>query len=200
MSNKHFRNGPLPIVPSKPLADDGWPIPVDADGKPDARALAKRWGGHRNVPSEAWERFDAAMARWRENKTTAKMLSAKGMSTREIAKLTGWDQATIARDIQKARDANASKSDANASAPKKPSKTGGREGTCHLLFVRVGAVRRSLLRWQAHPSHARLFALREIKAMCYIRHVSQRAGGPILTKFISRPIVRMQRFQFVTRP
>jgi hypothetical protein len=44
-------------------------------------------------------------------------LGAKGLSARQIADLTGWDQSTIARDLQKHRDANASKDDANASPP-----------------------------------------------------------------------------------
>ena len=48
-----------------------------------------------------------------DRKTTAKMLAAKGLSTRDIAKITGWDQITIARDLR--GEANASKSEANAS-------------------------------------------------------------------------------------
>jgi hypothetical protein len=61
---KHFKDSP-PIEPSKPLADDRAPIPVDADGKPDARALVKRWGNHSSVPPEVWERYDQAMTRWK---------------------------------------------------------------------------------------------------------------------------------------
>jgi N6-adenosine-specific RNA methylase IME4 len=51
-----------------------------------------------------------------ERKTTAKMLAAKGLSTREIAQITGWNQSTIVRDLG---DAKTSQSDANAS----PSRT-----------------------------------------------------------------------------
>jgi transposase len=43
-------------------------------------------------------------------------LIAKGMSTREIATITGWDHSTIVRDLQKARGANAPKTDADAPA------------------------------------------------------------------------------------
>jgi transposase len=55
-----------------------------------------------------------------DRKTTAKMLAAKGLSTREIAALTGWDYTTISRDLKSV--ANATKSVANAT----PSTTGGR--------------------------------------------------------------------------
>lgn len=34
-----------------------------------------------------------------DRKTTAKMLSAKGLSTRQIAEVTGWNYATISRDL-----------------------------------------------------------------------------------------------------
>ena len=35
-----------------------------------------------------------------DRKTTAKMLAAKGLSTRQIAELTGWDHVTISRDLR----------------------------------------------------------------------------------------------------
>ena len=62
-----------------------------------------------------------------DRKATARLLSAKGLSTREIAKVTGWHQTTIARDLS---DAKASKSDANAS-PARPSLTGSAETVQH---------------------------------------------------------------------
>jgi N6-adenosine-specific RNA methylase IME4 len=37
-----------------------------------------------------------------DRKTTAKMLSAKGLSTREIAEVTGWSHVTIANDLKAA--------------------------------------------------------------------------------------------------
>lgn len=40
----------------------------------------------------------------RDRKTTAKLLSAKGMSTREIARITGWSHMAIARDLAAAHD------------------------------------------------------------------------------------------------
>jgi hypothetical protein len=39
-----------------------------------------------------------------DRKTTAKLLSAKGMSTREIARITGWSHMAIARDLAAAHD------------------------------------------------------------------------------------------------
>jgi N6-adenosine-specific RNA methylase IME4 len=47
-----------------------------------------------------------------DRKPTVKMLAAKGLSTREIAEITGWDHATIARDLKPV--ANATKAVANA--------------------------------------------------------------------------------------
>src|ERR1700722_1917207 len=41
-------------------------------------------------------------------------LAVKGLSTREIAEITGWDHATIARDLQTKAVANATKTVANA--------------------------------------------------------------------------------------
>ena len=41
----------------------------------------------------------ALMAR-PDRKATAQLLSAKGLSTREIAKITGWHHATIANDLK----------------------------------------------------------------------------------------------------
>lgn|SRR5262245_35726865 len=68
-----------------------------------------------------------------DRKPTVKMLAAKGLSTRQIADITGWDQSTITRDLQKARDANASKSDANASP--EPAATGSAETKAHRAEV-----------------------------------------------------------------
>lgn len=45
-----------------------------------------------------------------DRKTTAKMLSAKGLSTREIAAITGWSFKTIARDLEKVRVSSDTKS------------------------------------------------------------------------------------------
>lgn len=56
-----------------------------------------------------------------ERKKIAEALSAQGASTRQIAKVTGADQKTISRDL---REANASKSEANASPPE-PQSNGG---------------------------------------------------------------------------
>jgi len=60
-----------------------------------------------------------------DRKTTAKLLKDKGLSTREIAKVTGWHYATISRDLAVA---DATESVANAT-PGKPSKTGGRKAS-----------------------------------------------------------------------
>jgi hypothetical protein len=49
-----------------------------------------------------------------DRKTTAKLLAAKGLSTRQIAQVTGWDHSTIVRDLTKERGANAPKIGANA--------------------------------------------------------------------------------------
>jgi hypothetical protein len=51
-----------------------------------------------------------------DRKTTAKMLATKGLSTRDIAQITGWDHATIARDLSVAK---ATKAVANATKPVK---------------------------------------------------------------------------------
>jgi hypothetical protein len=32
---------------------------------PDLQALVAKWGGYRNIPSEAWAGYDLAMLRWR---------------------------------------------------------------------------------------------------------------------------------------
>jgi N6-adenosine-specific RNA methylase IME4 len=57
----------------------------------------------------------------------ARALSAKGYSTRDIAGITGWDQTTIARDLR--REANASKSEANASPAAKSKTSRGAKDT-----------------------------------------------------------------------
>jgi hypothetical protein len=61
--SRHFKND-RPIEPSKRAPDDGWPIPTDESGKPNEQALVRRWGNHRRVPPEVWERFDEALERW----------------------------------------------------------------------------------------------------------------------------------------
>ena len=65
-----------------------------------------------------------------DRKTTARLLAGKGFSTREIAKITGWNHATIARDLAVA---NATKAVANATP--RPSTTGGREEARELELV-----------------------------------------------------------------
>jgi hypothetical protein len=52
----------------------------------------------------------------------------RNSSTREIARITGWDFSTIARDLQKDRVANATESVANAT---RPSLTGSAETKAH---------------------------------------------------------------------
>jgi 16S rRNA G966 N2-methylase RsmD len=49
-----------------------------------------------------------------DRKDVARMLTDRGLSTRQIARITGWDHSTIVRDLQDIRDANASKGGANA--------------------------------------------------------------------------------------
>lgn len=54
-----------------------------------------------------------------DRKVTAKMLAAKGLSTREIAAITGWNYATISRDLAKSKApvADATESVADATPP-----------------------------------------------------------------------------------
>jgi hypothetical protein len=56
--------------------------------------------------------------------TVARLMAAKGHSTREIAKITGWGFNTIARDL---RVPNDTESVPNGTA--RPSLTGGREAS-----------------------------------------------------------------------
>jgi N6-adenosine-specific RNA methylase IME4 len=57
-----------------------------------------------------------------DRKTTARLLHAKGCSTREIAALTGWNHNTIARDLRVSKDTEYVSNDTPC-----PSTTGGRE-------------------------------------------------------------------------
>jgi protein gp37 len=50
-----------------------------------------------------------------DRKTSALLLAAKGLSTRQIADLTGWNHATIARDLQPVANATKSVADATPS-------------------------------------------------------------------------------------
>jgi N6-adenosine-specific RNA methylase IME4 len=59
-----------------------------------------------------------------DRKTTARLLAGKGLSTREIAKITGWHFTTIAEDLKAV--GNPTKSVGNPTP--RPSTTGGREG------------------------------------------------------------------------
>ena len=49
-----------------------------------------------------------------DRKEAARLLSAKGLSTREIAGITGWSQGAIARDLRESKE---SKSESNDSLP-----------------------------------------------------------------------------------
>ncbi|HEV8466064.1 MAG TPA: MT-A70 family methyltransferase [Pseudolabrys sp.] len=70
-----------------------------------------------------------------DRKATAKMLAAKGLSTRDIAKITGWGHETIARDL---RGSNEPKTVSNETASK-PSATGGRAANRAAVAERASA-------------------------------------------------------------
>lgn len=60
-----------------------------------------------------------------DRKTVARQLSAKGLSTREIAKITGWSQRTIVNDLEASKIAQKVSNSAQA----RPALTGGRKGS-----------------------------------------------------------------------
>jgi transposase len=68
-----------------------------------------------------------------DRKATAQLLAAKGLSTREIAKVTGWSFNTIARDLRPVPD------DTESVPDDTPSKTGSAETKQHRAEVAEAA-------------------------------------------------------------
>ena len=72
-----------------------------------------------------------------DRKATAKLLAAKGLSTYQIAEITGWSPSAIQRDLRVIKDEVAS-SDA-ASASDDATGTGGAETIAHREEVAAAA-------------------------------------------------------------
>ena len=74
-----------------------------------------------------------------DRKTTAKLLAAKGLSTRQIAAITGWSFKTIARYLTPPKPVSDDKEFVSDDTPDHHSSTGGEETKQHREEVAAAA-------------------------------------------------------------
>jgi N6-adenosine-specific RNA methylase IME4 len=98
-----------------------------------AKELTSEYADLAEVTDDELNQIAFTVMKRDDRKATAKMLSAKGLTTREIAQITGWDYTTISRDLKRVADATKSVADAT------PSTTGSESTKQHRAEVAEAA-------------------------------------------------------------